>query len=184
MIYRVAWANGSAILNDSFDIWGFAMSEDSILFQCDSCQAKLKAKQELAGKTVRCPKCGHDVAVPSFSKANVPVTDAPSPTLDGSFRRRELNAAVNGSRFYSVFLSKKIPHGRESPWCWSKPFASASEAHVYGATMVRENKASIAFVVGFDGGRKTILNRFTYPGPSQKVIYRYTELLELINKPA
>jgi ssDNA-binding Zn-finger/Zn-ribbon topoisomerase 1 len=36
----------------------------SICFQCPGCEKKLKAKDKLAGKRVKCPGCGHVILVP------------------------------------------------------------------------------------------------------------------------
>jgi hypothetical protein len=43
----------------------------AILLQCPSCQRKLQARMELAGKAVKCPSCGSAVEVPSV-RAGLP----------------------------------------------------------------------------------------------------------------
>jgi predicted Zn finger-like uncharacterized protein len=35
-----------------------------VAIQCGSCKAKLNVSEKLAGKQVKCPKCGQGVAVP------------------------------------------------------------------------------------------------------------------------
>jgi len=46
-------------------------------FVCTSCQKKLSAKEELAGKQVKCPGCGALVAVPQL--AATPASPVPAP---------------------------------------------------------------------------------------------------------
>ena len=40
-----------------------------VSFPCVGCGKKLKAKTELAGKSVKCPQCGKSTAVPSVDDA-------------------------------------------------------------------------------------------------------------------
>ncbi len=40
-----------------------------ISFQCSGCHRKLKARPDLAGKKVRCPQCGNQVAVPALQES-------------------------------------------------------------------------------------------------------------------
>ena len=52
----------------------------SISVQCPSCEKKLKAKDELAGKRVKCPNCAQLVVVPSVCSAPLqPTPPNPSP---------------------------------------------------------------------------------------------------------
>src|SRR5450755_2517656 len=37
----------------------------TIAFACSECERKLKVKDELAGRKVKCPSCGASIAVPS-----------------------------------------------------------------------------------------------------------------------
>lgn len=41
-----------------------------IRFPCPKCQRQLKAADEQAGKTVKCPKCGHRIAVPGIEQSS------------------------------------------------------------------------------------------------------------------
>lgn len=52
----------------------------SISFNCASCDKKLKVKEELAGKRVRCPECGavQEVPEPMLEAEESPVSSAPA----------------------------------------------------------------------------------------------------------
>jgi serine/threonine protein kinase/WD40 repeat protein len=56
-----------------------ATPPEAISVQCPGCGRVLKAKPEIAGKTAKCPKCGHAVPVPA-----APTSSAPA----GTSRRR------------------------------------------------------------------------------------------------
>lgn len=54
-----------------------------IAIQCGSCQAKINAPDKLAGKKIKCPKCGQVMAIPaspaSIATAPLPVSSAATP---------------------------------------------------------------------------------------------------------
>ncbi len=50
-----------------------------IKFECFSCHTKLKAKDSVAGKNIKCPKCGVVVEIPAVEPPDKP---APLPTPD------------------------------------------------------------------------------------------------------
>jgi len=50
-----------------------------IAFACASCQMKLSAKEELAGKRIKCPGCGQSMQVPGpVDKPAAAVEDLPT----------------------------------------------------------------------------------------------------------
>ena len=49
-----------------------------ISFACDSCKQGLRVKDELAGRSVKCPKCGQVAKVPVPEPAEVPASQADS----------------------------------------------------------------------------------------------------------
>src|SRR5262245_16600570 len=59
----------------------------NLVIQCGACQASLKVADRLAGKKVKCPKCGQAIAVPAGAEAitaakrpQQPVRSASPPT--------------------------------------------------------------------------------------------------------
>lgn len=50
----------------------------SISVQCPGCEKKLRTKDELAGKRLKCPGCGHVIVVPSAQPASVPLPKNPA----------------------------------------------------------------------------------------------------------
>lgn len=53
----------------------------AIEFRCENCDKKLKVKDELAGKRIKCPDCGSPTGVPA---AKSPAKQAPKPDLNSS----------------------------------------------------------------------------------------------------
>lgn len=60
--------------------------------QCDSCSAKLKVRDELAGKRVKCPKCQKPFRIPGQAKAPQP-TPARKPAAAAAAARTKPSAA-------------------------------------------------------------------------------------------
>ena len=60
-----------------------------IVAQCPSCSTKLKVRDELAGKRVKCPKCSQPVTVPGGNKPAAPQrakkATRPQPADDGGY---------------------------------------------------------------------------------------------------
>ncbi len=68
----------------------------SISIRCPGCEKRLKAKDELAGKRVKCPGCGHRVLIPGgHSPAQQEIAISPSPKQ--SLPSRRLQATVTSA---------------------------------------------------------------------------------------
>lgn len=48
-----------------------------VAFQCPDCGGKMSAREELAGKRVRCPHCGHAVHLPRTTSSTFPTVQVP-----------------------------------------------------------------------------------------------------------
>ena len=68
----------------------------SISVQCPGCEKKLKVKDELAGKRVKCPNCAQVVVVPSVRSASLQST-APNPSPSKSPLRRGSEATASSA---------------------------------------------------------------------------------------
>ncbi|MEL7496629.1 MAG: MJ0042-type zinc finger domain-containing protein [Planctomycetota bacterium] len=54
----------------------------AIKVQCQNCSASFKAKDELAGRRVKCPKCKQPISIPAAAPAPQPVGGGYNPLLD------------------------------------------------------------------------------------------------------
>lgn len=68
----------------------------AISIQCPDCEKKLKAKDELAGKRVKCPACGQLISVPNDQALAAGKPARPSPGKS-SVARKAASTAVNAS---------------------------------------------------------------------------------------
>ena len=74
--------------------------------------------------------------------------------------------------FYPVWVSKT---GRIS-LRWGRPCDTPSEARRLGKNEVDAGRASLAFVVCFQGGTKTPMPHFVYPASALKVVQHWESL--------
>jgi hypothetical protein len=68
----------------------------------------------------------------------------------------------------------------ESPWKWSRAFASAAEAKAECKAVMDRGAASLAFLVRARDGKKSVLG--IYPNQAKGVIYHWLDLLALIGR--
>lgn len=80
----------------------------SISVQCSGCGKSLKAKDELAGRRVKCPDCGQVVVVPTESPAS----------HQASFTLPSSGVSSVGSRGKPVAASRPKQQGRQVRWPW------------------------------------------------------------------
>ena len=84
----------------------------TITFKCDKCEAVVNAKDELAGKRAKCPKCGCILQIP----ADQPVVRPPSqPTEErGAPARRATERQKEYARSLGIEFDPDIDRGRIS----------------------------------------------------------------------
>ncbi len=73
---------------------------------CNTCQSKLKAKLDLAGKTVHCPKCGSAITVPNL--AETPSEDPPT-TKHTPVKKPDIPPATAKQKDYARKLGISFP---------------------------------------------------------------------------
>ena len=73
---------------------------------CNTCQSKLKAKPDLAGKTVHCPKCGSPITVPNPTGES---SEDPPTTKLASVKKSDIPPATEKQRDYARKLGITFP---------------------------------------------------------------------------
>jgi HEAT repeat protein len=75
--------------------------------ECPGCARKLKAKEDLAGKRVKCPSCGQVIVVPAARPASYPKATSPSAVNP--------SAAAAGA---PMVAPSRVPASRPLRWPW------------------------------------------------------------------
>jgi len=84
-----------------------------------------------------------------------------------------VSAAAEGKAlFYPVWVSNS---GRTS-LRWGKPCDTPREAREAGRAEVDAGRATLAFVVKFEGGEKAPMPGFTYPNAAMRIIEHWEAL--------
>ncbi|MCB9922543.1 MAG: hypothetical protein H6822_10195 [Planctomycetaceae bacterium] len=71
----------------------------SILITCIDCNAKITAKDKLAGKRVKCPRCGATLQIPSASSDKAPGDESSSTPIPTATARQKEYARTLGIDF-------------------------------------------------------------------------------------
>jgi DNA-directed RNA polymerase subunit RPC12/RpoP len=119
-----------------------------LLVPCVKCQRQLRVKDDLAGKTVRCPHCDSGLLVPAVSNPEAPPTERASGDRAGAGRAKPTNSPPPrgshddpaGDELADVaMISRKLPSrgalGRAFDSVWAALSARRRELGV-GATIV------------------------------------------------
>jgi hypothetical protein len=80
--------------------------------------------------------------------------------------------------FYAVHVSNS---GRISQR-WSRPLDTASEARQEARRVLRDDTATLAFVVKIGDGERCILPRSVYPESARKIVDHYLELVDALKQ--
>lgn len=75
---------------------------------CNNCNAKISAKDTLAGKRVKCPKCDSVLQIPLATKANAPSDETPAKPIPAATERQKEYARALGLEFPADVNVKEI----------------------------------------------------------------------------
>lgn len=83
---------------------------------------------------------------------------------------------ATSAAYYSVIVTTNAQRHRGTSLCWSRQYARLSDAYQAGKVEVVEGRATLAFVVRIEAGRKIVCDGGTYPPSARRIIAHYEEL--------
>src|SRR4051794_5263888 len=109
----------------------------SISIQCPTCEKKLKAKDELAGKRIKCPNCGEGVVIPSADPASQRVSAKGLSPIESPPRRGQ------------KAVTSPAPSSRRLHWPW----------YAGGGVALLCALALVVFIFAMPGKERTPANK-------------------------